>query len=31
MSPEGKYLLNGNKRWIGNGNGDLLVVWAKNM
>jgi acyl-CoA oxidase len=22
--------LNGTKRWIGNGNRDLLVVWAKN-
>ena len=27
---DGKYVLNGNKRWIGNGNGDLLIVWAKN-
>lgn len=27
---EGGYLLNGNKRWIGNGNRDLLVVWARN-
>ncbi len=25
-----KYILNGNKRWIGNGNRDLLVVWARN-
>ena len=24
------YILNGTKRWIGNGNRDLLVVWAKN-
>ena len=27
---EGGYLLNGNKRWIGNGNKDILVVWARN-
>jgi len=27
---EGGYLLNGNKRWIGNGNRDLVVVWARN-
>jgi len=25
-----KYRIHGNKRWIGNGNRDLLVVWAKN-
>jgi len=25
-----KYRINGTKRWIGNGNRDLLVVWAKN-
>ena len=24
------YRLNGNKRWIGNGNRDILIVWAKN-
>jgi alkylation response protein AidB-like acyl-CoA dehydrogenase len=22
--------LNGVKRWMGNGNKDLLIVWAKN-
>lgn len=27
---EGGYLLNGNKRWIGNGNRDIVVVWARN-
>ncbi|CAD8071213.1 unnamed protein product [Paramecium sonneborni] len=27
---QGGYLLNGNKRWIGNGNKDILVVWARN-
>lgn len=27
--PEG-YRINGVKRWIGNGNKDLLVTWAKN-
>ena len=26
----GGYRLNGDKRWIGNGNKDLLVVWARN-
>ena len=26
----GDYVLNGNKRWIGNGDKDLLVVWARN-
>lgn len=25
------YILNGNKRWIGNGDGDYLVVYAKNL
>lgn len=25
-----KYRIHGNKRWIGNGNRDLLIVWAKN-
>lgn len=24
------YKINGVKRWIGNGNKDLLVAWAKN-
>jgi acyl-CoA oxidase len=24
------YRLNGNKRWIGNGNQDVVIVWAKN-
>lgn len=27
---QGGYLLNGNKRWIGNGNKDLVIVWARN-
>jgi len=27
---EGGYILNGEKRWIGNGNRDMVVVWAKN-
>lgn len=27
---EDKYRLHGTKRWIGNGNRDLLIVWAKN-
>lgn len=27
--PEG-YKINGIKRWIGNGNKDLLIAWAKN-
>lgn len=27
---QGDYVLNGNKRWIGNGNKDMLVVWARN-
>lgn len=26
----GGYLINGNKRWIGNGNKDILIVWARN-
>lgn len=25
-----QYKLNGTKRWIGNGNRDLLIVWARN-
>lgn len=25
-----QYKINGVKRWIGNGNRDLLVVWARN-
>lgn len=28
---EGGYILNGNKRWIGNGNKDIMVVWAKDL
>jgi acyl-CoA oxidase len=28
---EGGYVLNGNKRWIGNGNKDIMVVWAKDL
>lgn len=27
----GGWLLNGDKRWIGNGNRDIMVVWAKNV
>lgn len=27
---ENEYKINGNKRWIGNGNRDLLIVWARN-
>lgn len=26
---EGGYIINGNKRWIGNGNKDIMVVWAR--
>ena len=25
------YILNGNKKWIGNGNRDYLIVYAKNL
>ena len=25
------YLMNGNKKWIGNGNRDYLIVYAKNL
>lgn len=28
--PDGSYKINGDKRWIGNGNRDVLIVWAKN-
>jgi acyl-CoA oxidase len=28
-TPQG-YVLNGTKRWIGNGNKDILIIWAKN-
>lgn len=28
-TPEG-YRLNGTKRWIGNGNRDIVIAWAKN-
>lgn len=28
---EGGYLINGAKRWIGNGNKDMLIVWARNI
>jgi acyl-CoA oxidase len=28
-TPQG-YVLNGTKRWIGNGNKDVLIIWAKN-
>lgn len=27
---QGDYVLNGNKRWIGNGDKDMLVVWSRN-
>jgi alkylation response protein AidB-like acyl-CoA dehydrogenase len=27
---QGVYKLNGIKRWMGNANRDLLIVWAKN-
>ena len=27
---KGGYILNGNKRWIGNGNKDVLIVFARN-
>lgn len=26
----GGYRINGDKRWIGNGNRDILITWAKN-
>jgi acyl-CoA oxidase len=26
-----QYKLNGTKRWIGNGNRDLLIIWARNL
>ena len=26
-----QYKLNGTKRWIGNGNNELLVIWARNV
>ena len=26
-----QYKLNGTKRWIGNGNRDILIVWARNL
>jgi len=25
------YLLNGNKKWIGNGNRDYIIAYAKNL
>lgn len=25
-----QYKLNGTKRWIGNGNRDMLIIWARN-
>lgn len=28
---QGGWLLNGNKRWIGNGNRDIMAVWARNV
>jgi len=27
---EGGYRINGDKRWIGNGDKDLVTVWARN-
>lgn len=27
----GGYLINGNKRWIGNGNRDLVMCWARDV
>lgn len=27
---ENGYVLNGTKRWIGNGNQDYLAIWARN-
>lgn len=27
----GGWLLNGDKRWIGNGNRDIMVAWARNL
>jgi len=27
--PDGSWVLNGNKRWIGNANKDLMVVFAR--
>lgn len=29
--PNGDYILNGNKRWVGNGDKNMVVVWAKNV
>lgn len=26
---DGGYIINGDKRWIGNADGDLLIVWAR--
>lgn len=26
-----QYKINGTKRWIGNGNNDLLIIWARNV
>jgi acyl-CoA oxidase len=26
---KGGYQLNGNKRWIGNGNRDILIIWGQ--
>ncbi len=26
-----QYKINGNKRWIGNGNRDLVIIWARNV
>lgn len=28
--PGNQYKINGTKRWIGNGNKDVLIVWARN-
>lgn len=29
LQPDGSYVLNGEKRWIGNGSGELLTVFAR--
>lgn len=28
--PGNQYKINGTKRWIGNGNKDIVIVWARN-
>lgn len=29
--PDGRWKINGNKRWIGNANKDLMIVFAKDV